>query len=419
MFTRFFLAALLLSVIVRLWLAHRQTRHVLAHRDTVPLRFADSMPLAAHQKAADYTVARVWLAGVENIVAAMFLVGLTLLGGIQWIDDTLASLFSGWNVPIIARQIALMVLVILASALLDLPFSLYRQFRLEARFGFNKMTPGLFAADLLKGALLGALIGIPLLAVVLALMNGAGDLWWFYAWLVWVGFQVLIMLFYPTLIAPLFNKFEPLDDQSLRSRIDALLARCGFAAKGVFVMDGSKRSAHGNAYFWGFGSAKRIVFFDTLLARLSASEIEAVLAHELGHFRRHHVLKRLVWSFLTSLVGLALLGWLARQPWFFQDLGVAPAIATQHAVALLLFFYVLPVFTFLLSPLSSLASRRHEYEADEFAAAHTGPAELIKALVKLYEDNASTLTPDRIHSAFYDSHPPAALRIAHLDMRSA
>jgi STE24 endopeptidase len=234
---------------------------------------------------------------------------------------------------------------------------------------------------------------------------------------VWVGFQALMLLCYPIFIAPLFNKFEPLADQSLRARIDALLGRCGFAAKGVFVMDGSRRSAHGNAYFWGIGAAKRIVFFDTLLARLSASEIEAVLAHELGHFKRHHVGKRLAWSFATSLAGLALLGWLAGQSWFYQDLGTSPTLASRNAVALILFFYVLPVFTFLLSPLVSLASRRHEYEADAFAASQTGPGELIKALVKLYEDNASTLTPDPVHSAFYDSHPPATLRIAHLDMR--
>jgi STE24 endopeptidase len=417
MFTQVFLVALALSVATRMWLAHRQIRHVLAHRSAVPSRFAEVMPLAAHQKAADYTVDRVRFASLENGVEAMFLVVLTLVGGIQWIDDALQGLFGQMDVPLVLRQLALLIAVILASALVDLPFAWYRQFRLEARFGFNKMTPALFLADLAKGALLGVVLGAPLLVVVLGLMDWAGRLWWLYAWFVWVGFQALMLLCYPIFIAPLFNKFEPLADQSLRARIDALLGRCGFAAKGVFVMDGSRRSAHGNAYFWGIGAAKRIVFFDTLLARLSASEIEAVLAHELGHFKRHHVGKRLAWSFATSLAGLALLGWLAGQSWFYQDLGTSPTLASRNAVALILFFYVLPVFTFLLSPLVSLASRRHEYEADAFAASQTGPGELIKALVKLYEDNASTLTPDPVHSAFYDSHPPATLRIAHLDMR--
>ena len=417
MFTQVFLVALALSVATRMWLAHRQIRHVLAHRSAVPSRFAEVMPLAAHQKAADYTVDRVRFASLENGVEAMFLVVLTLVGSIQWIDDALQALFGQMDVPLVLRQLALLIAVILASALVDLPFAWYRQFRLEARFGFNKMTPALFLADLAKGALLGVVLGAPLLVVVLGLMDWAGRLWWLYAWFVWVGFQALMLLCYPIFIAPLFNKFEPLADQSLRARIDALLGRCGFAAKGVFVMDGSRRSAHGNAYFWGIGAAKRIVFFDTLLARLSASEIEAVLAHELGHFKRHHVGKRLAWSFATSLAGLALLGWLAGQSWFYQDLGTSPTLASRNAVALILFFYVLPVFTFLLSPLVSLASRRHEYEADAFAASQTGPGELIKALVKLYEDNASTLTPDPVHSAFYDSHPPATLRIAHLDMR--
>ncbi|MGA2551777.1 MAG: M48 family metallopeptidase [Burkholderiaceae bacterium] len=419
MFTDLFLVALILSVLVRFWLAHRQIRHVRSHRQAVPARFADVMPLAAHQKAADYTIARVRLRNLESTVEAIFLVCLTLLGGIQWADDGLARLYSGMDVSPLFRGLSLVVAIVIASALIDLPFSIYRQFWLEARFGFNKMTWGLFVGDLVKAVLLAAIIGVPLLALVLGLMDRSGAYWWAYVWLVWLGFQVLMMLFYPIVIAPLFNKFEPLEDQSLRARIDALLTRCGFAAKGVFVMDGSRRSAHGNAYFWGFGAAKRIVFFDTLLARLSASEIEAVLAHELGHFKRHHVLKRLIWSFVTSLAGLALLGWLAQQSWFYEDLGVSPSVATKNAVALILFVYVLPVFTFLLSPVVSLVSRRHEYEADAFAAAQTGPGELIKALVKLYEDNASTLTPDPVHSAFYDSHPPATLRIAHLDLGTA
>jgi STE24 endopeptidase len=313
------------------------------------------------------------------------------------------------------QQLTLFVAVLVIAGLVDLPFSLYRQFGLEARFGFNKMTWKLFVADLFKMVAISALFGVPLLAVVLTLMRVSGALWWFYAWLVWTGFNLLIHLLYPTLIAPIFNRFAPLEDAPLRERIEALLARCGFAAKGVFVMDGSRRSTHGNAYFTGFGASKRIVFFDTLLARLSPREIEAVLAHELGHFKRHHVIKRIGVSFALSFAGLALLGWLVEQPWFFAQLGVDPTLASKDAVALLLFFFVMPVFTFLIGPLFSLASRRHEFEADAFAAQHTAASELVHALVKLYEDNASTLTPDPLHSAFYDSHPPAALRIERLD----
>jgi len=415
MFTILFIAALVASVLVKFWLARRQIQHVLAHRNAVPERFATVVSLSAHQKAADYTVARTRLASIEILAEAVLLVGLTLLGGIQALDQGLNTLLSGTSIPNLIRGIALVCAVGLISALVDLPFSVYRQFVLEVRFGFNRMSIALFVADLLKGLVLLFLLGLPLLAAVLYLMSQAGAAWWVYAWLVWIGFSLLILLLYPTLIAPWFNKFQPLEDSSLRARIDALLARCGFATKGVFVMDGSKRSAHGNAYFTGFGASKRIVFFDTLLDRLSAPEIEAVLAHELGHFKKRHVLKRIAWSFAASFVGLALLGWLKQEPWFFSGLGVDPSLATRDAVALTLFFFVMPVFTFLLSPLISLASRKHEYEADAFAAAQTRPADLVAALVKLYEDNASTLTPDPLHSAFYDSHPPAALRIQRLD----
>lgn len=301
------------------------------------------------------------------------------------------------------------------SGLIDLPFDYYRQFVLEAHFGFNKMTRKLFFVDAVKTGLIGAAIGLPLLWVILTLMEQAGALWWFYAWLVWSGFQLLMLVLYPTVIAPLFNKFTPLDDDSLRARIENLMQRVGFASKGLFVMDGSKRSAHGNAYFSGFGAGKRIVFFDTLLARLAPHEIEAVLAHELGHFKLKHIVKRISVMFAISLAFLALLGYLKGQAWFYTGLGVNPLLfGNNDAMALILFMLALPIFTFLLSPLSSLSSRKHEFEADAFAARHTNAQDLVSALVKLYEDNASTLTPDPLHSAFYDSHPPASLRIGKL-----
>ncbi|MDH4115716.1 MAG: M48 family metallopeptidase, partial [Burkholderiaceae bacterium] len=305
--------------------------------------------------------------------------------------------------------------VLLLASLLDLPFAWYRQFRIEQKFGFNRMTLRLWIADLAKSLVLTATLGLPLLAAVLWLMDRAGDLWWIYAWLLWVGFNALVLVLYPTLIAPLFNKFEPLKDGGLADRIAALLARTGFSSRGVFVMDGSRRSAHGNAYFTGLGRAKRIVFFDTLVERLQPSEIEAVLAHELGHFRLRHIAKRLILSFVASLAFLALLGWLVNQAWFYTGLGVTPSLAgSNHGIALVLFALVLPVFTFLFAPLASLLSRRHEFEADAFAARHASAGDLINALVKLYQDNASTLTPDPLHSAFYDSHPPASTRIERL-----
>jgi STE24 endopeptidase len=312
-------------------------------------------------------------------------------------------------------QITLLVAFAAVSGVLDLPFDYYRQFVLEQRFGFNKMTLGLWLADMVKGALLGAVIGLPLIWVVLTLMEKTGALWWLYAWLVWSGFQLLMMVLYPTVIAPLFNKFTPLDDDSLKGRIEALMQRVGFASKGLFVMDGSKRSAHGNAYFSGFGANKRIVFFDTLLTRLAPQEIEAVLAHELGHFKLKHIIKRIALMFAVSLGFLALLGYLKTQVWFYQGLGVNPAFASD-AMALILFMLVLPVFTFVLSPLTSISSRKHEFEADAFAATHTDARDLVAALVKMYEDNASTLTPDPLHSAFYDSHPPASVRIRQLNL---
>ena len=417
MFTVVFLAALVATTLVKLWLASRQIRFVAAHRNAVPQRFAERVGLAAHRKAADYTIARSRLAMIELLLGAVFLIFLTVAGGLQAIDDGLAALL-GHAHPML-RQLALVGAVVLLSAIVDLPFSLYRQFRLEARFGFNRMTLNLFVSDMMKSTLIGVALGAPLLALVLWLMAAAGNAWWIYAWLVWVGFNLGVLVLYPTVIAPLFNKFEPLADAALKTRIETLLAGCGFASRGVFVMDGSKRSAHGNAYFTGLGAAKRIVFFETLIARLAPAEIEAVLAHELGHFARRHVVKRIVWSFAMSLAGLALLGWLAQQPWFYAGLGADPTLSMKNACALLLFFFVMPVFTFPLAPLMSLASRRHEFEADAYAAAHSDPAALIRALVKLYEDNAATLTPDPLHSRFYDSHPPAALRIGRLEARLA
>ncbi len=413
MFTALFVLALVATTAARLWLSSRQIAHVAVHRPAVPPRFAERVSLAAHQKAADYTIARTRLGMIDTIVAAALLVVLTLFGGLQAIDDALAPHLAQ-RAPI-WHALALAGVVAAVYTIVELPFGWYRQFRLEARFGFNRMTMRLWIADLVKGALLGTAIGAPLLAAVLALMAAAGRWWWLDAWVVWIAFNLLLLWLFPTVIAPLFNKFEPLSDASLKARIEGLLARCGFASKGVFVMDGSKRSAHGNAYFTGFGAAKRIVFFDTLIARLSGDEIEAVLAHELGHFARKHVAKRIAWSFATSLAALALLGWIAQQPWFYAGLGTDPTVATKDIFALLLFFLVLPVFTFPFAPLASFASRRHEFEADAYAAAHARPDDLIRALVKLYEDNASTLTPDPLHSTFYDSHPPAALRIGRLE----
>ena len=407
-FTLAFLAALALVTATRIWLALRHVRHVAAHRAEVPAEFAASVPLAAHQKAADYTGARTRLGIVDTLVSAVVLLAFTLGGGLEWLYDAWARLFNAGGY---AHGIALVVSVAAISGLVDLPFSVYRTFVIEVKFGFNRMTPALFVADLAKSTALGLAIGVPLLFAVLWLMAQMGSLWWLYVWLTWVGFNLVMLVAYPTVIAPLFNRFTPLADASLQERIERLLAKCGFRSKGLFVMDGSKRSSHGNAYFTGFGAAKRIVFFDTLLSRLAPAEVEAVLAHELGHFKRHHVWKRVAWLFLASLGFLALLGYLIDQPWFYEGLG---ADRRSTALALVLFFMVVPVFTFLLAPIGSLYSRRHEYEADAYAARQASGEDLAHALVKLYQDNAATLTPDPVHSAFYDSHPPAALRIARL-----
>jgi STE24 endopeptidase len=406
-----FIGFLLTTLVVRFWLASRHVRHVMAHRHAVPAEFAEKIPLSAHQKAADYTVARTQFGLIHLAVNAAVLIGFTLLGGLQWLSVAMHKLTG----PGMGYQLALLAAFTVISGAIDLPFSYYKQFVLEAKFGFNKMTLKLFISDMVKNALVGLVIGVPLIWVILTLMEKSGDLWWLYAWFVWTGFQLLMLVLYPTVIAPLFNKFTPLQDESLRARIEGLMQRVGFASKGLFVMDGSKRSAHGNAYFSGFGGAKRIVFFDTLLARLGPKEIEAVLAHELGHFKLKHIVKRIVVMFAISLGFLALLGYLKTQVWFYTGLGVDPLLlGNNDAMALILFMLTLPVFTFLLSPIASLSSRKHEFEADAFAAQHTDAQDLVSALVKLYEDNASTLTPDPVHSAFYDSHPPASLRIHHL-----
>ncbi len=408
-FTFIFLLFFGLTVAVRLWLKLRHIRFVAAHRNAVPADFAERIALPAHQKAADYTVDRSKTAIVGTLIEAVVLLTFTLGGG-------LAALHDFWSLRLdgLSYGLAMIFSVMVISGLIDLPLSLYSQFVIEARHGFNRMTLGLFITDLLKQTLLGVAIGAPVIAAVLWLMGAMGQYWWLYVWLFWSGFNLLIMFVYPTWIAPLFNKFSPLEDGEMKSRIEALLTRCGFRSSGLFVMDGSKRSSHGNAYFTGFGNNKRIVFFDTLLSRLEPPEVEAVLAHELGHFRKKHVVKRLVLMFAGSLGFLWLLGQLIDTPWFYTGLGVA---AQNTALALILFFLVMPVFTFPLGPLMSQLSRRHEFEADAYAAQHAAASDLIRALVKLYQDNASTLTPDPLHSLFHDSHPPAAQRIAHLQLQ--
>jgi len=407
-FTAVFLAALALTTCLRLWLARRHTRHIASCRDQVPAEFTAHIGLAEHQKAADYSIAKTRLGMIDILLGTALLLALTLAGALQALHDAWLRAFDAGSH---AQGIALIFSVALISGVIDLPLALYRTFVIEARFGFNKMTLRLFFADLAKQTLLAAGLGLPLLACVLWLMQRMGAQWWLYVWVTWIAFNLLVLTLYPTLIAPWFNKFTPLADAGLKSRIEALLAKCGFRAQGLYVMDSSRRSSHGNAYFTGFGAAKRIVLFDTLISRLAPAEIEAVLAHELGHFRHHHVWKRMAALFALSLAFLWLLGYAMKQDWFYAGLNVQ---AHSTALALMLFFLVVPVFTFLLHPLTSLYSRKHEYEADAYAAQHALPADLIRALVKLYQDNAATLTPDPVYSAFYDSHPPALARIARL-----
>ena len=409
-----FAAAVVAWLLVRLWLVTRQVRHVSAHRGQVPSAFAATVSLATHQRAADYTVAKARLSLLAMALSAAVLLGWTLLGGLDalnlWVRDAVQPRWG--DLP---YQLALLTAFTFIGGLIELPLELYATFVVEERFGFNRMTPALFVADMLKGAVVGAVIGLPLAALVLWIMGALGSSWWLWAWVAWVGFNLVLLVLYPTVIAPLFNRFEPLPDEALKARVQALMQRCGFAAKGLFVMDGSKRSAHANAYFTGLGSSKRVVFFDTLLQRLTPGEVEAVLAHELGHFKRRHVLKRMVSIFGVSLAGLALLGWLAGQSGFYAGLGVAPNLgAANDGLALLLFSLALPPFLFFVSPLSAHLSRRHEFEADAYACAQAQAADLASALLKLHEDNASTLTPDPLYVRFYYSPPPASERLAAL-----
>jgi len=410
-FTVLFTGFLALSVALQFWLAYRQIRHIARHRGQVPADFAEKISLASHQKAADYSITKTQFGQVLLVVEVVVLLALTLFGGLQWLSDLVLS-YTG---PGMLYQIGLIAAYSVVSGVIGIPLSLYSQFVIEERFGFNNMSIGLFFADLVKSTLLMSALMLPLLWVILTLMVKAGQLWWLYAWAVFCGFQLLVMVLYPNLIAPLFNKFSPLADEALKARIEDLMQRVSFASGGLFVMDGSRRSAHGNAYFSGFGKVKRIVFYDTLLERLEPAEIEAVLAHELGHFKLNHIKKRIALMFVMTLPFLALLGYLKNQVWFYTGLGVDPmALGGTDAMALLLFMLIMPVFTFVFSPLMSIGSRKHEFEADAFAAKHASADDLRNALVKMYDDNASTLTPDPLHSTFYDSHPPASIRIQHL-----
>jgi STE24 endopeptidase len=410
-----FAAFLLAGVAVKLWLASRQMRHVAGHRDGVPSAFAGTISLAAHRKAADYTIAKTRFGMLELAFGAAVMLGWTLMGGLNALNRALLASMG----PGMTEQLALLACFALVSGALDLPFTLYQTFVIEERFGFNKMTLRLWLLDLVKAAVLGTGIGLPIAALILWLMGAAGDLWWLWAWGVWMAFNLLLLVFYPMFIAPLFNKFKPLDDETIKSRVTELMRRCGFAAKGLFVMDGSKRSAHGNAYFTGFGAAKRVVFYDTLLAKLSPNEVDAVLAHELGHFKYKHIVKRVAAMFAISLVGFAVLGFLSSRSWFYAGLGVQPNLSGPNdALALLLFMLAVPVFAFFVSPLMALVSRKHEFEADAYAVQQTNGQDLSSALLKLYEDNASTLTPDPVYVKFYYSHPPASERLARLTQAS-
>lgn len=403
-----FITLLVLTTGIRIWLGKRHMAYVQAHRGEVPAAFSGNISLEAHQKAADYSSAKTSLVISEASAQAILLALLTVGGGLQLIDHFWRDILP---VQEIARGALVIVSAMIVSSLIDIPFDYYKTFTVDEKFGFNKMTRSMFFSDMLKHSIVGVILGAPILFAALWLMQGAGAYWWFYLWVVWSAFNLLMLAVYPTFIAPFFNKFTPLKDESLKQRIEALLTKCGFKSQGLFVMDGSARSSHGNAYFTGFGASKRVVFFDTLLDRLNPDEIEAVLAHELGHFRHHHVIKRIALMFFVSFVGLALLGWLMNQGWFYSGLGVTEA---SSYMALVLFLLVSPVFLFLLRPLMASYSRKNEFEADDYAAKHADAKHLVEALVKLYRDNASTLTPDPLHSAFYDSHPPASIRISKL-----
>ena len=413
-FTAAFATALMLSLAVKFWLATRQMHHVAAHRDRVPEAFAATVTPEAHRRAADYTLAKGRFGLLASALGSAVMLGWTLLGGLDALNVLLRdTLQPAWGD--LAYQLALLAAFAAIGGLIDLPLEWYGTFRIEQRFGFNRMTLAMWLADLVKGTAVGAVVGLPLAALMLWIMGASGGLWWLWAWVAWVAFNLTLLVLYPTVIAPIFNKFEPLADDALKSRVQALMQRCGFAAKGLFVMDGSRRSAHANAYFTGLGASKRVVFFDTLLQRLTPGEVEAVLAHELGHFKHKHVLQRLVGIFGFSLLGLALLGWLAGQSGFYAGLGVAPNLAAPNdALALLLFMLALPPFTFFVAPLLAHFSRRHEFQADAYACTQADGRDLARALLKLHEDNASTLTPDPVYVRFYYSHPPASERLAAL-----
>ena len=410
-----FAVALCISLALRFWLATRQIRHVAMNRPTVPRAFEEQITLEAHQRAADYTITKTRFGLIELALGAAVLLGWTLLGGLNVLNQFLMDALGGG----MAQQLALLAGFALISGAIDVPLALYQTFVIEQRFGFNKMTMRLWLSDLVKSTLMGLVIGLPIAVLILWLMGSAGRFWWLWAWGAWMAFNLLLLLIYPTFIAPLFNKFQPLDDESLRTRVMELMQRCGFAAKGLFVMDGSKRSAHANAYFTGFGASKRVVFYDTLLRQLEPAEVEAVLAHELGHYRHRHVLKRMASLFALSFAGFALLGWLTGQFWFYTGLGVTPNLgaalgAPNDALALLLFVLAVPVFMFFIAPVLAQLSRRHEFEADAYAVRKTSGASLAQALLKLYKDNASTLTPDPLYVKFYYSHPAASERLARL-----
>ena len=406
-----FALALTLSLVLKFWLASRQIRHVAQNRSAVPPAFAGKVSLAAHQKAADYTMTKTRFGLLELAWGAAIVLAWTLLGGLSYLNEWLAGMMGHG----IVQQVCFLVAFMAIGSLLDLPFTLYQTFVIEERFGFNKTSLNLWLQDFAKSLLLSALIGIPFITLVIWMMGATGPWWWLWVWGVWMGFNLLALLIYPTLIAPLFNKFQPLEDPDVKKRVSQLMARCGFTSKGFFVMDGSKRSAHANAYFTGFGASKRVVFYDTLLAQLSPPEVDAVLAHELGHFKHRHVIKRIVSMFAISLLGFFALGWISQQVWFFTGLGVVPNLGgSNDALALLLFMMVLPLLGTFMGPVFAQMSRNHEFEADAYAVAQTSGEALAGALLKLFEDNASTLTPDPVYVQFYYSHPPATERLGRI-----
>ncbi len=409
--TLVFAATLIANMLLKFWLASRQIQYVSTHRNAVPTAFSDRITLAAHQKAAEYSVAQTRFGLLELAWGMAITLGWTLMGGLQFLNQSLLD----WHGPGLVQQLALLTAFVVIGSVLDLPFSLYRTFVLEQRFGFNKLTPKLWLQDALKSALVGCALGLPLAALVLWMMDATGTYWWVWTWCVWMGFNLLMLLIYPSWIAPWFNQFKPLEDADLKRRVTDLMQRCGFVSKGFYVMDGSKRSAHSNAYFTGFGSSKRVVFYDTLLSALTASEVDAVLAHELGHFKHGHITKRLISTFGLSLLGFALLGWLSHRAWFFTALGVMPNLnGANDALALLLFMMVLPLLGSFTGPVFAQFSRQHEFEADAYAVAQTSGADLSSALLKLYQENASTLTPDPVYAKFYYSHPPASERLGRI-----